>query len=377
MKKYDTDLWVQNLEAIYQQALKAKPVKPFFLCIYDYVNYILTTDKLAKLSDIFYTEKKADYKTLDRYKKKLINQIEDIIPKLKKYKSKDQVEKTKIEDILSIKKGNSPVFDPEGWTSIFEDMKKIAINAIGHKEVDREIFKILGVEEYNSREIRKWKMGSVYRDYEEEEAKVKRIKETRNWWSWNRLKLFYEMYDNKEGIKKDIVKSKGWLQSTNLIYLENEIKAIVKDVPQDELKVFTYDSYLMHLQKIHRQLLNEIAKFKRLLEEKDKAKIPFYFDENKATILINNKEIKFKKGGDRITLLKILIEKRKGIDYVDEVEKIEGIISDKKDQDIKNKFYEISRGIEARLIKNDITDFLIYRFDNAQINPKYKLEKQE
>lgn len=377
MKRYDTDLWVQNLEAIYQQALKAKPVKPFFLCIYDYVNYVLTTDKLDKLSDIFYTEKKADYKTLDRYKKKLIDQIEDIIPKLKEYKSKDQVEKTKIEDILSIKKGSGPIFDPEGWTSIFKDMEKIAINAIGHKEVDREIFKILGVEEYNNREIRKWKIGSAYRNYEEEEAKVKRIRETRNWWSWNRLRLFYEMYDDKEGIKKEIVKSKGWLPSTNLICLENEIKAIVKDVPQDELKIFTYDSYLMHLQKIHRQLLNGIAKFKRLLEEKDKAKIPFYFDENKATILIKNKEIKFKKDGDRITLLKILMEKRKGI-YCDEVlEELEGVISNKKDTDIKNGFYELYRGIQIRFVKNGITDFLNYGSNHIKINPIYKLEKQE
>lgn len=376
MKKYDTDLWVQNLEVIYQQTLNAKPVKPFFLCIYDYVNYILTTDKLAQLSDIFYAEKKSDYKTLDRYKNKLIDHIEDIITKLKKYESKDQLEKNKIKDILSIRRGTKRVLtDTEGWTSIFKDINEIAINAVRHKEIDRKIFKILGIEEYNDKEITKWKMGNVYRDYEEEEIKMKRIRETRNWWSWTRLKLFYEMYRDKEGIKKDIVKSKGWLKSTNLIYLENEIKAIVEDVPQDQLEVFTYDKYLIHLQKIHRQLLNEIAQFERLLEKENKAKIPFYFDKNKATILIKEKEIKFQKDTRKMVVLELLTKKPKGIYYVDEVEKLEGVVSNKKNTDIKNGFYEVCRGIQNRFVKNDITDFLIFDFNEAKINPKYKLEK--
>ena len=378
MEKYDTDLWVQNLEAIYQQALTAKPVKPFFLCIYDYVNYVLTTDKLAQLSDIFYIEKKADYKTLDRYKKKLVDHIENIIPKLGKYESKDQVEKNKIKDIFSIKRGTKLVLtETEEWTPIFKDMNEIAINAISHQEIDRKILKILGIEEYNSREITKWKMGNVYRDYKEEEAKVERLRETRNWWSWTRLKLFYEMYKDKEGIKKDIVKSKGWLQSTNLIYLENEIKAIVKNTPQDQMEVFIYDKYLIHLQKIHRQLLAEITKFRRLLEKENKAKIPFYFDKNKATILIKEKEIKFQKDTRKMVVLELLTKKPKGIYYVDEVEKLEGVVSNKKNTDIKNGFYEVCRGIENRFVKNDITDFLIFDFNEARINPKYKLEKQE
>ena len=383
MKKYDIDLWVQNLEAIYQQALNAKPVKPFFLCIYDYVNYIITTDKLAQLSDVFYVEKKADYEALDQYKKELIDYIQSVIPKLEKYESINQVEKNEIKDILSIRKGTLQVLgDPEGWTSIFEHIDDIAINAVRHKEVDRKIFKILEIDEYNNEKVTKWKMYDVYRDYKEEEAKMERLQETRNWWSWNRLRLFYEMYDNKEGIRKDIVKSKGWFQSTNLIYLEDEIKAIAKNVTYDQMRVFTCDNYLMYLQKAHRQLLNEIAQFGNLLKNEDedikednKSRVPFYFDENKTIILIKDKEIKFKKDTKKMALLKYLMKKSKEIYYAEAVEVIEGAVTDEENTNIKNIYYEACRGIEISFAKKGITDFLIYDFNQAKINPKYKLEK--
>ncbi len=385
MKKYDTDLWVQNLEAIYQQALNAKPVKPFFLCIYDYVNYILTTDKLAQLSDVFYVEKKADYEALDQYKKELIDYIQGVIPKLEKYESTDQVEKNEIKDILSIRRGTLQVLgDPEGWTSIFEHIDDIAINVIRHKEVDRKIFKILGIDKYNNEKVTKWKIYDVYRAYKEEEAKMERLQETRNWWSWNRLRLFYEMYNDKEGVRKDIVKNKGWFQSINLTLLEDEIKAIAKNVTHDQMRVFTYDNYLMYLQKAHRQLLNEIAQFGNLLKNEDedikednKAKVPFYFNNDKTTILVNGKEIKFKKDTKKIALLKLLMKKPKGIYYAEALEELEGAGCDEENMNIKNAYYEVCRGIEISFAKKGVTDFLIYDFNQAKINTDYKLKKQK
>jgi len=384
MKKYNIDLWVQNLEAIYRQALNAKPVKPFFLCIYDYVNYILTTDKLSQLSDVFYVEKRADYETLDQYKKELIDYIEGLIPVLEKYETDNLVEKNEIKDILSIKKGTTQVLsDPEGWVSIFDHIDDIALNAVRHKEVDKKIFKILGVEEYNDERITKWQTQDVYFRYKEEEKKMERLRETRSWWAWEHLKLFYELYTDSEGVRKDIVKNQRWFEAMNLSYLEEEIKAIIKDVTYDRMQVFTYDNYLTYIQKVHRQLLNEIAQFGNIIdsekeeikENNNNTKIPFYFDDTKTIVTIRGKEIKFKKDTKKMALLKLLMKKPKGIYYAEAVEELEGAGSDEENIDIKNTYYEVCRGIEISFAKNGITDFLSFDYNQAKINPIYKLGK--
>jgi len=170
----------------------------------------------------------------------------------------------------------------------------------------------------------------------------------------------------------------------NLSYLEEEIKAIIKNVTYDRMQVFTYDNYLTYIQKVHRQLLNEIAQFGNIIdsekeeikENNDKTKIPFYFDNTKTIVTIRGKEIKFKKDTKKMALLKLLMKKPNGIYYAEALEELEGVGSDEENIDIKNTYYEVCRGIEISFAKNGITDFLSFDYNQAKINPIYKLEKQ-
>ncbi len=379
-KKVNTGLWIQNLEAIYQQALTAKPTKPFFLAIYEYVNYILTTDTLAQLSDVFYVHKKADYETAEQYKNELIEYIEALIPKLETYQSDDPSEKDDIREILSIRAGTIQVMgDPEGWLSIFGHIETLSWNAFRQDPINQTILDLLGVEQHDGKRATKWRALEINDAYKAELEKMQRLRETRGWNAWEYLRLFYEMFNDYEGMRSELVKNQRWFEGMNLTHLIEEIKGILKDTTYDQMQVFVYDNYITYLHKAHRQLINEIAQFEtmslaeepEIKENEIKNHIPFTFNDETTTLDINGKMAKFKKDTRKLALLKLLIKKPKGIYYAEAVDELEGAMTDET-MDTKNIYYEACRGIEITLAKAGITDFLSYDYNHAKINPIYK-----
>lgn len=380
VKKFNTNLWIQNLEAIYQQALTARPTKPFFLAVYDYVNYVLTTDTLAQLSEVFYVHKKADYETAEQYKKDLIEYIDTLIPNLEQYKTNDPAELDNIKEVLSIKNGTTQVMgDPEGWLSIFGAIERICWDAFRNDAVNEPILSIIGVEENDGKKVTKWKALEIHDKYKAELDKMERIKQTRGWHAWEYLRLFYEMFNDYEGMRTDLVTRNRWFEGMNLSYLIEEIKAIMKNTTYDQMQVFIYDNYITYLHKAHRQLINEIAQFEAVsktdepeVEEKEiKNYYPFNFNDETAMLEINGKLAKFKKDTRKLALLKLLIKKPKGIYYDEAVDELEGAVTDEA-MNTKNIYYEACRGIEISLAKVGITDFLHYDYNQAKINPIYK-----
>ena len=95
------------------------------------------------------------------------------------------------------------------------------------------------------------------------------------------------------------------------------------------------------------------------------------FSLTENVLSVNGKPIKFKRDARTLTLLKLLVKKSKGIYFSEETKKLEGAMSNDK-KNLKNTYYEVCRGIDNRLAKIGITDFLQYDFNQAKINPRYK-----
>lgn len=380
MKKYNTKLWVQNLDSIYQQALSSEPVKPFFLAIYDYVDYVLTTDTLAQLSDVFFIHKKSDYETADQYKKEIIEYVESIIPKLNKVKTEDFRHKENIKDIISIRKGSTQVMgDPEGWMSIFGHIEEMAWDSLKENETQEDILKLLEVTKHNGKKILEWPILEVQQKYKSEIERLERLRETRGWWAWEHFRLLYDLMNNYEGMRADVVHKQQWFQAMNLNVLQEEIKAVLKDVSYDQMWLFTYSSFLPYLHKVHRQLLNEIALFENLDEEMSTEKtktssfVPFTFNENKAVLTVNGQFVQFRKDTRKLLLLKLLIQNPDGLYYDEVVEELEGAVTDES-MNTKNIYYEACRGIQMSMSKVGVTDFLTFNYSQAKINPQYRFQ---
>jgi len=277
MKTYQIRLWVSNLESIYSQAKSAKSIKSFFLAVYDYVQYILTTDGLIQLSDTFSVQKEAD-QAVDEQDKEGLHRLE-------------------------------------------------------------------------------------------------RVKETRVWYAWEQMRLFYNVYSDVESILEAKSNNERWLDLSNFDQMKIELVKIQKNIADDQMQVFNQDKYLNFLHKIHRQLLNEIDHFEKL-NKLDKSDHHYIFDENTSTIIIDGKERHFKSETKKISLLKLLIENSGKVYFGEVAEELEGIVINEDIGKIKNTYYEACRNLDLSFGKIGVTDFLDFNGTWARINPIYnKLSK--
>ncbi len=127
------------------------------------------------------------------------------------------------------------------------------------------------------------------------------------------------------------------------------------------------------LDRRYNQALKEIKSSQHIIKPQT---APRANDVNSFTLTenvlsINGKTIKFKKDARTLVLLKSLVKKSKGIYFSEEAKKLEGAIVDD-NKDPKDIYYEVCRGIENRLAKMGITNFLEYDYNQAKINPRYK-----
>lgn len=115
-----------------------------------------------------------------------------------------------------------------------------------------------------------------------------------------------------------------------------------------------------------------VAKNTDIVDIKKTNDLNFYnFDENKRILNINNKEFKFSKDGKALSLLKIIIKKPKCLYYDDALEKIDGGYT-KINEKIKDNYYQLCRGIQNKLSKKGILNFLEFDYNQVKINDIYK-----
>lgn len=99
--------------------------------------------------------------------------------------------------------------------------------------------------------------------------------------------------------------------------------------------------------------------------------VQYSFDKKRAVLKVKNKEIPFKKETRKIEFLTLLTKSPKNVYFSEAAEELEGAEL-KALKNAKNTYYEVCRGIEARLLKKGISDFLDYSYNRARINPRYK-----
>jgi len=140
-----------------------------------------------------------------------------------------------------------------------------------------------------------------------------------------------------------------------------------KEVSPEQAGSFVKTDIISNLRRFILYLLTpEVTEDKKATE-----KIPYSLSEERGVLKIGNQEIRFKKETRKFSLLAALVKEPKGIYYGEIAEEIEGATYGKTDE-IKNKYYEVCRGIEVRLLKSGITDFLIFNYNKAAINPLYR-----
>lgn len=218
-----------------------------------------------------------------------------------------------------------------------------------------------------------WFMGSeiVVPEFEEwwSHCRNKRARhQLRPWFSWNRIKrLLDALKANTDMLSESKDLLDDWLT----------MDSIMGDNEPDPEFVFEFKT---HLRRVHAFAQDYVG------DENDNPKIlgaqqspTWKFDKSTNTLTIGGKDVKFKPGGSRTAVLKVLVRvpgKTWSWDEVYElmepdVGQVEGLRPEPK-RNPRDKVLDALRGIDRHIAKSAlVNDFLIYNSQTSQINPKY------
>jgi len=173
----------------------------------------------------------------------------------------------------------------------------------------------------------------------------------------------YKQFKDIEDIQNEEYKNEPWGAFRYLLFASSFFKKVTPEQAGNFVKPEIISC-------LNRFILYLLTPEDLEVQEKDK-KAQYAFDKNRAVLKSNGKEISFKKETRKIEFF-TLLTKTPGYVYFSEVaEELDGASKDAL-KDPKNTYYEVCRGIEARLLKIGITDFLDYNFNKARINPHYR-----
>jgi len=99
--------------------------------------------------------------------------------------------------------------------------------------------------------------------------------------------------------------------------------------------------------------------------------LEYKFEDIKNLLIVSGKEFRFSKDTKAVSLLKLIIKRSKGITYDEAFSVMDGgvIAFDSK---TKDNYYQVCRGIQNKLSKKGVLDFLEYDFNQVKINKNYK-----
>ena len=215
--------------------------------------------------------------------------------------------------------------------------------------------------------IKDWHFSPSYELWEQETSWLNRIKLTRVWYSWDKLVLFYSLYrDYEKMVKTKLDNNQVW-EAINLNGLFREIKDIIANKKSEPGYIeFQENEFKTHLQRVHSYTKQALS----ITDNKVTKTQSHSFKLEGNNLTIDGQAIKFKADRRKIAVLNLIVKNAKGIYFSEEEKEIEGATGATKD--IKNICYEACRGIEIRLAKFGITDFIIFDFNKAKINSIYK-----
>lgn len=127
----------------------------------------------------------------------------------------------------------------------------------------------------------------------------------------------------------------------------------------------TYSKVFRQYEKLYFEMARQYEEDKKTPSEKP----DYSFDKDRGILTIKGNRITFKVGGRRIPYLDCVIKSKDYAYHSEIAEELEGANQIK---EAKNTYYEVCRGIKARLLDYGITDFLEFDFNKARINPLYK-----
>lgn len=364
------DLLIERLQDLYDRVINANNRRDFFIPLFEYITVYDEEPELEKAIKEIVNKGRQEIKNQTEYADKALVEMRKVYKEVKEYIEKEKVTNKAAIDNLDqftayeegqLTTSHGPIKGRYGYLS-YVLMTLAEDESNNHLPFVRKYGTVT-----DEHRIKEWHFSPSYEKWEQETNWLDRIKLTRVWYSWDRLVLFYQIYRDYEKMVKTKLENNQVWDAFNLNGLFGEVKEIIDGKRTEGYSEFQESEFKTHLQRLH-------SFVKQYLASASDTKTLNTFTLNDNVLAVNNKELRLKKDTRKLRLLELLVQKTRGIYFGEIVNDIEGADYDTS-KDWKNTYYEVCRGISNSLAKLGITDFLIYDFNQAKINPAFKRTK--
>lgn len=294
---------IETLERYYHSFKDEQGGRNFFMGLADYVKYIIETPSLIQIVNSSILER---YKKDTEEFKKLKEAKDQELKELLNTKEGKELEKEMIKMVRSIilttKKMdikekevlNLPletIHDPMLFTenTLHKFIKKNK-NIISHMVKLSPLMKSFYKKMLRLQTYQRYSREKYHQEHLSSEAAV--------WGSWDKLKLVYHLIHQRRSIEQEIENGKDFLGRVELMFLSGEMDMVLRGRPllpflrafaklfkfdihklesDNSWRIFTRDKYIIHLNRVHNYLIQELNKI-------DEMEVPKWFNHKNNSI---------------------------------------------------------------------------------------------
>ncbi len=366
---FQKSILLEKLQSIHDRALASASRKLLYLAISEYMDVFDKDLSLKPISKSIISLQKEAYQRMTELEQSAIVEMQATFQQIRDYIDNkgitdpailDNLNKYKAFENNSIQSSDGPIRGRHSFLT-YALMKLVESDNGIHKTFANKYGNLS-----SDGQMLGWNFSPSFELWNEEVAVMRRIEESKIWFSWNQLVIFYMIFNQKEKIQDQYLKEGRVLDFWGTSEMFREIEDILAGrKPRAGHHEYDDETYKMHLQRVHMY----VKEYCNIRQENESINSNQYSLKDNI-LTINGREIKFQKDKRPLQLLRLLASRRSASYYSELVEEMEGAVNNMKDS--KNSYYETCRGISYSLAKAGITDFLNYDYNQVKINPLYK-----
>ena len=393
----ETSLLVDRLESVYQRVKQMVEPKAFFSNLFEYVDTYFRVDLLKGVIGAFRELEDIETSAMKKLETDAYSEIDKTFQELQAYCSKSNIQNAliaeAIKDYRSYEKGTieSSEGPLSGRMGEVEDMLRgwAVTKTSSHLQ-----FVSRYAELTEDGLIRKYTFSPSFVEHKRENDKQERLRETRPWFSWNKLYTFHNLYSDHESVYQHYIKAGRPMTALSAGMLADELNIILTK-PQDPncyVREFHPATYLGYLEKVHlfsKELLVKFEEYEKQQkieqqpskEEPKQAEIAktWYFDSKNNSLHINQTKIRFKNDSLRSGLLRIFSKNKNNQTSEHHFTELFAQINGSEPADVKKakrKMYDAAQGLVAQIAtKTGQQNFLICTSSTVRVSSQFSYKK--
>lgn len=393
----ETSLLIERLESVYQRTKQTVEPRVFFSNLFEYVDSYFRVDLLKGVVGAFRELEDAETSTMKKLETDAYSEIDKAFQELFDYCSKANIENAMIaeaiKDYRSYEKGT--IESSEGPLSgRMGEVEDILRGLAATKNASHLQFVRRYAELTDDGLVRKYTFSPSFIEHKKESGKQERLRETRPWFSWNKLFTFHNLYSDHDSVYQHYMKAGRPMTALSAGMLADELNIILTKPhdPNRYVREFHPATYLGYLERVHlfsKELLvkfEEYEKQQRTVPESSKKEPKqaviektWYFDSKNNSLHINNTEIKFKNDSLRSELLRFFSKNKANQTSEHHFTELFSEINGSEPTDIKKakrKMYDAVQGLVAQIAtKTGQQNFLIYNATTVRVSPQFSYKK--